>query len=276
MFKTFAAVTAFALAAAPAAASTNMTKFTFDLNNSGTAGGGSNYGNYRVYSLTSGTGADRMTVNMRASAWSWNGTTLTNARLGNNTSSNGGLYDTNRSEGSGANNTHTIDNQAGVDFILFQFDRNVQLTGVTANAFALGGSLDNDLTIGRSVSPTGSWSSAPTGWNGKAVSNMASLFQAQKNIYSSTTGGSLDAARVLNPAGSSIVTGKVWMISASLANNDLKIDSFKLDSLKIQTNTTMGVLGAVPEPATWAMFIIGFGAIGATARRRTAMVAAVA
>jgi PEP-CTERM motif len=33
-------------------------------------------------------------------------------------------------------------------------------------------------------------------------------------------------------------------------------------------NLTIGVAGAVPEPATWAMMIVGFGLIGAVARRR--------
>ena len=33
-------------------------------------------------------------------------------------------------------------------------------------------------------------------------------------------------------------------------------------------NLTIGVSGAVPEPATWAMMIVGFGLIGAAARRR--------
>ena len=28
------------------------------------------------------------------------------------------------------------------------------------------------------------------------------------------------------------------------------------------------VCGAVPEPATWAMMILGFGALGSVARRR--------
>ncbi len=31
-----------------------------------------------------------------------------------------------------------------------------------------------------------------------------------------------------------------------------------------------GMISAVPEPATWAMMIIGFGAIGAAMRRRAA------
>jgi hypothetical protein len=31
--------------------------------------------------------------------------------------------------------------------------------------------------------------------------------------------------------------------------------------------------GAVPEPATWALMIIGFGAAGSTIRRRKAVMA---
>jgi hypothetical protein len=37
------------------------------------------------------------------------------------------------------------------------------------------------------------------------------------------------------------------------------------------TGTANGeVIGGVPEPATWAMFLLGFGAIGFTMRRRRA------
>ncbi len=35
-----------------------------------------------------------------------------------------------------------------------------------------------------------------------------------------------------------------------------------------ETDTTFQVPGAIPEPGTWAMLIVGFGAIGATMRRR--------
>jgi hypothetical protein len=38
----------------------------------------------------------------------------------------------------------------------------------------------------------------------------------------------------------------------------------------------VGAVGAVPEPATWAMLIMGFGAIGATIRRRSRQAAAFA
>ncbi|MFN7177456.1 MAG: PEPxxWA-CTERM sorting domain-containing protein [Thermaurantiacus sp.] len=35
------------------------------------------------------------------------------------------------------------------------------------------------------------------------------------------------------------------------------------------TFTTVGVGGVIPEPATWAMLIVGFGLVGAALRRRT-------
>jgi hypothetical protein len=38
-------------------------------------------------------------------------------------------------------------------------------------------------------------------------------------------------------------------------------------------NLTIGGAGVIPEPATWAMLIIGFGLVGATARRRTSALA---
>ena len=38
--------------------------------------------------------------------------------------------------------------------------------------------------------------------------------------------------------------------------------------------TLAAVAGAVPEPATWAMMILGFGGVGATLRRRRQMFAA--
>lgn len=40
---------------------------------------------------------------------------------------------------------------------------------------------------------------------------------------------------------------------------------WNIDDISVQ-----GLAGAIPEPATWGMMILGFGAIGATMRRRTA------
>ena len=55
---------------------------------------------------------------------------------------------------------------------------------------------------------------------------------------------------------------KVWLVSASMLTAD-RDDGFKISSIKVTTP-------AVPEPATWAMLMLGFGAIGASLRRRKA------
>lgn len=47
-------------------------------------------------------------------------------------------------------------------------------------------------------------------------------------------------------------------------------ESWGIDNLKI-TATLRDPTGAIPEPATWAMMILGFGAAGTAMRRRRAM-----
>ena len=68
-----------------------------------------------------------------------------------------------------------------------------------------------------------------------------------------------------------------WVVSAS----DPTVQSYLIDYLKVADNgrgwakgliadggTQSQILGAVPEPATWAMFICGLGMIGMVLRRR--------
>jgi len=55
--------------------------------------------------------------------------------------------------------------------------------------------------------------------------------------------------------------------STGTTTSYLWIDDFKL------TLNTRDRMGAVPEPATWAMMILGFGAVGVAARRRRPAVA---
>ncbi len=47
----------------------------------------------------------------------------------------------------------------------------------------------------------------------------------------------------------------------ALNNADGKIDGFKFKNLIVSSS-------AVPEPATWAMMILGFGMVGSGMRRR--------
>ena len=48
-------------------------------------------------------------------------------------------------------------------------------------------------------------------------------------------------------------------------------DNAGFDQLVLDNITINAVSSAVPEPTTWAMMIIGFGVVGAMARRRQAL-----
>jgi hypothetical protein len=71
---------------------------------------------------------------------------------------------------------------------------------------------------------------------------------------------------VFNAAGNGeFITG----ISLASRTNSFEIDNFSAPG---GSNPFIG--GAVPEPATWAMMILGFGGVGATIRRRRSLIAA--
>ncbi|HMJ06002.1 MAG TPA: PEPxxWA-CTERM sorting domain-containing protein [Chthoniobacterales bacterium] len=67
----------------------------------------------------------------------------------------------------------------------------------------------------------------------------------------------------LNLVGTQLFTG-------TLTNPTFKLGTFALCDCSFGTpNYSLSITsGAVPEPATWAMMLIGFGAIGLTMRRR--------
>ncbi|MBS0360890.1 MAG: PEPxxWA-CTERM sorting domain-containing protein [Proteobacteria bacterium] len=53
------------------------------------------------------------------------------------------------------------------------------------------------------------------------------------------------------------------------------VRSYSVDGIgPLMDNVTVDVTGGVPEPATWALMILGFGAAGAALRRRREMLAA--
>lgn len=57
---------------------------------------------------------------------------------------------------------------------------------------------------------------------------------------------------------------KAFLFGTRTAGENIQIDNIRLE----------GSIAAVPEPATWAMMIVGFGGIGATLRRRRQVPAA--
>ena len=152
---------------------------------------------------------------------------------------------------SASNTTHTIDNQSGADFVVLQFDQAVTLSSVDLALFSLGGSTDGDMTIGWGTQ-TGAWNRS-LGLDGMTESSLDAMFAP---MVERTGGG---GTRSL---GLGSTTGNLWLIGASQTNADGLIDAFKLAKITVNTVT------AVPEPATWAMMLVGFGMVGAAARYR--------
>ena len=91
-----------------------------------------------------------------------------------------------------------------------------------------------------------------------ALFNSAGFFYDQDRIVDMSTAPALRFAHTASTLKLSIrASGAGWQ-----GGDD---ESWGIDNLTI---TSLSRAGAVPEPATWAMMILGFGGVGATVRRR--------
>ncbi len=150
----------------------------------------------------------------------------------------------------GNNNTHTVDSQGTIDFLVFQFSSNVVVSSAYLTPFSVGGTTDSDATV------AAGWTNVPlsgalnfTNWNSVGLT-----FQNMQ--YSQG-----DSSASWQPVNADGDGGSLFLIGAgTVPKPDGSIDGFKVRSL-LETP-------AVPEPATWAMMIAGIGAVGVSMRRR--------
>ena len=155
---------------------------------------------------------------------------------------------------SASGSTHTADNAGSTkDFIVLKFSTAVNLSKAYFNVFDVNpsGPKDGDATVyykNGAVAPT----------NGGSAPTYFSQFTAI-NVPGSASG-------LRNVAGPGIASD-TWVVAARLDQSD---DAFKLYSIVVDRV-------AVPEPATWAMMLIGFGGVGTMIRgRRKALRSALA
>ncbi|MEZ5737304.1 MAG: PEPxxWA-CTERM sorting domain-containing protein [Novosphingobium sp.] len=195
------------------------------------------------------------TVTVEVTGWSINDSdTINDARLGVWTYGLGVLN-------SDGDNSHTIDNSGWTDFVVLLFDQAVILSSAQFNT-GWHDMNDTDATIGYDIV------ALPFNVAGAIDGQNASVLSSW-NLYSSDSSGFGDEFRNINPGSNS---GNLWLIGASFDNPTEcfqtsrgtkckeKPDGFKLELVKYET--------AVPEPATWAMMLLGFGLIGGVMRRR--------
>jgi hypothetical protein len=235
------AATGLAAAALSTAASASTT-FSMAGNDSTSWGA---TGNTRTY--TASDGQTKVKVSSYTAVPGKNGSyTLQQSHLG--------AYSPGLGVSASSSDAHMVENKDGVDFLVFQFDRNVTVESAEFNVFSYYGQ-DSDATIG--VGSTNAAFNNPlvlTNW-----SQVSSYFTNGETSLGTGTSGT----RAINTAHAS---GNLLIVAAGIFGDLLNIDNFKLKSLTVNVNTP-----AVPEPATWAMMIGGFGLIGCAMRRRAGL-----
>ena len=246
MFGTFfkaAACAALVCSAVPAAAATT---YDFNTTTSGTySSAGSGAGN--SYTFTSAVSGEHVVATGFQSSQAA-GNAVASQTVGLYSP---GLGVTGAGDYSGAYAYHQVDNVNGyTDFVLLTFDHAVTLTNIGLNSFNMGDSSDNipaylstrdnDLAFLALTSPFSSASVTTSGWT---------------TVNGSGTDGAI--------ATGSGAASRQWLVGAAF--NSSNNDGFKIASLRATS--------AVPEPATWAMMLIGFGAAGVSLRRRRPVLA---
>lgn len=200
------------------------------------------------------TGSDGST-RVRVTGWSITGTAVQDSYLG---AYGSGLGVTSGDE-NGGNETHTTDNQNRIDFMLFQFSRPVNFLSATFTTYQVNGiAADSDAQIKAGNTST-LWTNQAafnTLLNNGTTATLNSLFGTTFNSDGTSAGGNRTFG--INGVG----YGNLYLVSAKpgdlCSTNCTSVDAFKFSNLSV----------AVPEPATWAMVIGGFGLLGGVMRRR--------
>jgi hypothetical protein len=255
-------VTALGMMCAAQAAS--ATDFAFNFTNKGTyeASTAGNVTGAAAVPQTFSSTSDGSTLNVKVTAWHANDPnsnavttdSISAARLGYWSGAGMGVLFGNDT---GSNGTHQIDNVGGgVDFVMLQFDQDVTLTGMGRNVYSMAAA-----GVSCCSSRAQYWAD-PSDFLGQPSSTVG--IPLQNYLIDESTFKNIDSQGQFN-AGTTAAS--VWLISAAFNQTT---DGFKISSLGAKT------VSAVPEPATWAMMMIGFGAIGCGLRRRKTTTAALA
>ncbi|WP_239018306.1 PEPxxWA-CTERM sorting domain-containing protein [Sphingomonas flavalba] len=220
-------------------------------------------GNTAIFTGT----ANGTTISALASAWSATrnadgSLTFASSRLVGGILGLGVLSEAEGAAGS-FNGFGRMDNADQFDFILFQFDRDVTITSAVMNAGrVLNGLPDNESSVGAVTS------AAP--WNTVLDLSDPATFAGLSMTFNDID-GLIDPSPIVRtdvPFHLPGMAGNVWMIGATLNNQDIvtfgngsteSFDAYYLARLTVNS---------VPEPASWAMMLAGFGLVGAGMRRR--------
>lgn len=235
------------------------TVVNFPMTNNGSSSNGGQVFNVAVGSIT---------VKVRVTAWSTAGTSnLSEVKKGTVQAYSNGLGVTSTGE-PGSSPNHTIDNYGNKDFLIFQFDQPVELASAKFTTYNMGSSLtDGDVII--------AYGNTAANWNNDLLAGTSTYSQLSLVFGNSFEASNVKAEknqtsliRQLND-GNKIANS--WLIGSAFVNPNNEgcnkstgkvcFDGFKLSNISV-------VAGAVPEPSSWLMMIMGFGFVGYSLRRR--------
>lgn len=246
------------LAVAPAQAFDFDIDWTFNGYNEVLVGGDSSLGNSRTYQ-SGGTNS----VSLRATAWSDTGSS--NPGVGNNFEAaslrrwSGGFGVQNKFGNDTSSPEHAVDNNNNFDFIVFELDREINLSSVTMNEYGTG---DSDITVW--VGNSDSDFSTQLDLTGQGFSDLDAAYTRAENHENA---GSPRTAYF--PEDGNLM-GNVIIVAASIlpTYNGMK-DYFKLKKLAGGFDEdTPPPSTEISEPSSLAVIAFGLAAVCFVRRRR--------
>ena len=182
--------------------------------------------------------------------------------------------------------THQIDNfgnsarSSSIDFVQLTFSQAVTLGSISRYAFGTYNSnlngivFDDDFSYGKGGSVSNNLALSSTAFAALINHNVGTAGQCSHTQGYCFDASSLTAAN----AASAATASTTWYVAASLFasyGGDGNVDAFKLAGITAYVTPAAAPppphqTSAVPEPASWAMMVMGFGAAGSAMRRRRA------
>ena len=105
----------------------------------------------------------------------------------------------------------------------------------------------------------------PSGGQGQSISIFSSVGGISTSLYSTTVTGGYQVSNPFSNLTALLGAGDTITFGTGNGNGD---NRFKTSGIEATIQLLPTVVGAVPEPASWAMMIVGFGLIGAGIRYR--------
>jgi hypothetical protein len=227
---------------------------TYTFNTIGNDADNGSYGNAKQFNSVQSNN-----VKLQVTGWQskQSSNAITSAYVG---AYSGGLGVTGLGDQGGDYNLHQIDNNNGyTDFVLLQFSQAVTLSSIATNVYGIYNSSDG--TPGWFVS---SVSDDDWAWyDAGSISTPAWNTRVDMSAYSTVPSTWTQRDSSVNTTGATTASTK-WLVGAAFTPTSDRDDGFKIASITVNATPTTP---AVPEPATWAMMLIGFGTLGSAMRR---------